>query len=759
MRVSIVLVGMVLASCVSIQPRGADGPETQSAGESRSPTAWELFRNGDYLGFISKALPDRSSQPETLFQRWEIALGHAYQEIGRSAVAVEHFRQAIRENGVLNDYVWCRLGELYESIGASDQAATSYRTGLKDYPASVWRDRMEERLGHLDLESMGPAELEQQLLWLISKRRRKRNSDADLRFMLANLLERNDRGTEAASALRHIVTTYPDAPEAGPALRRFLALQQRFQAIKPLSINEKLRRIQRLSRSGREEQALQEIDLLLTNGVGAPTEEGIVRAQRAKLLLLNRQYDVAYRAYSELNLALIPSLRKEVLFYRARAQARMGDLAGSIEQLLALAGERERSAWSDNALYSAALLTLDQRNYQRATELLAQYLRDYPRSPQQEAASWFLAWSQYRLGQFDDAKASMARLAAKNMSSPVRTRSLYWLARIAEKQEGFAAAAPSYAEVVEQYPLTFAAFSSLSRLAAQDEASISIAVRQLLDGEQTVAVAQLADAELPLDQDSHIVKGAELAALYFYDAAEREYLAAQDSAQSRRDRLLELSYRFFAIEKYHRSQYIPRIFFNESLQRPPVGDDRVYWALAYPQAYYPIVTAAAKRFGLKPAMIWGVMREESAFRPNVVSPAKAVGLMQIIPPTAEEIAQGLQVAYRDGMLEVPSDNITFGSWYLSKLIEKYRGNLYLAVAAYNAGPDAVDRWVVDRGDLPLDEFLEEIPYSETKDYVKRVMKSYLVYETLYGERKPGRWRQLMVEPSGIVAAVDMENSR
>ena len=109
--------------------------------------------------------------------------------------------------------------------------------------------------------------------------------------------------------------------------------------------------------------------------------------------------------------------------------------------------------------------------------------------------------------------------------------------------------------------------------------------------------------------------------------------------------------------------------------------------------------------------------------------------MQIIPSTGRKIASAMSLDdYNYGALRVPEINIRFGSWYLSQLLHKFRGHPILAVASYNAGPRAVSRWVDLRGGMATDEFVEEIPFRETRHYVKAVLSNFSVYSELY-ERK------------------------
>jgi soluble lytic murein transglycosylase len=136
---------------------------------------------------------------------------------------------------------------------------------------------------------------------------------------------------------------------------------------------------------------------------------------------------------------------------------------------------------------------------------------------------------------------------------------------------------------------------------------------------------------------------------------------------------------------------------------------------------------------VEPALVWAVMRRESAFKPDVSSAADARGLMQIIPPTARAIARELKEPEPDAdALFAPELNVSQATWYLKALRERFE-HVALVAGAYNAGPGAVARWLEARGSRPLDEFIEEISYKETRGYVRQVTADYFVYRALYGE--------------------------
>jgi soluble lytic murein transglycosylase len=155
-------------------------------------------------------------------------------------------------------------------------------------------------------------------------------------------------------------------------------------------------------------------------------------------------------------------------------------------------------------------------------------------------------------------------------------------------------------------------------------------------------------------------------------------------------------------------------------------------AAFYPRAFASAVESAATRNEVEPYLVWAIMRRESAFRPEVASSADARGLMQIIPPTGTAIAEKLaEPKPNPADLFAPDLNIRYGAWYLSALMKRF-AHPVLAAAAYNAGPKATAKWATEKGSLPLDLFVEEIPFRETRGYVKQVVADLYLYRTFYG---------------------------
>jgi soluble lytic murein transglycosylase len=191
-----------------------------------------------------------------------------------------------------------------------------------------------------------------------------------------------------------------------------------------------------------------------------------------------------------------------------------------------------------------------------------------------------------------------------------------------------------------------------------------------------------------------------------------------------------------SFKEYHLLQRAARDYFESAVYRARNNDkeQKILWEAAYPRAYKEYVTREASFHGIDANLVYAIMREESNFRPKIVSPASAIGLMQIISPTGRWIARNNNINdFKDADLYEPKTNIKFGAWYLKKLLNDFNGKKVYAIASYNAGEIAVSRWRDNGYSNILEEFVEEIPYTETREYVRRVLTSLWIYEALYGK--------------------------
>lgn len=205
---------------------------------------------------------------------------------------------------------------------------------------------------------------------------------------------------------------------------------------------------------------------------------------------------------------------------------------------------------------------------------------------------------------------------------------------------------------------------------------------------------------------------------------------------SNRDYLLTLMTEYNNTKHYNRSSYIAQISFGGQRAAQGIDGVRSLWEFAYPRAYSEHVEKYTKKFSVPEELVWGIMRAETNYRRDAISPVGAMGLMQVMPFTGHKVSALLgEKEFSAPMLLQPEASVKIGSRYLKRLMDRFENAIPLVAAGYNAGPHRVANWLANFGNLETDEFIEHIPFLETRNYVKRVVSNAYIYSQLYGNKK------------------------
>jgi soluble lytic murein transglycosylase len=288
-----------------------------------------------------------------------------------------------------------------------------------------------------------------------------------------------------------------------------------------------------------------------------------------------------------------------------------------------------------------------------------------------------------------------------------------------------------YERLIEDRPLSYYMLLAFSRLEAEDPSRASAALERAL---QETKSAPFAFAHRPEFDGDVFQRALALARHGEIDWAQKELesLAVLDQP----DLLWAVALLYGRAGAPYRSHAVARGKLHDWLSRWPVGDWRAPWELAFPRPYLPIVERVAKKEGVPEHLVYAVMREESAFRPDVVSHADAYGLMQLIRPTAKHFGTKLGLPHDEAALKRPSVNIALGASVLGNYGKAFPNNPLLVIPGYNAGPGRPKRWLAERAGLDFDVWVELIPFTETRRYTKRVLSSRSAYAYLYGDADP-----------------------
>lgn len=483
--------------------------------------------------------------------------------------------------------------------------------------------------------------------------------------------------------------------------------------------------------AGRSDDALSAYDAALAAMDEGDERRCAVRLNRARIVERGRD---RHRTATEL-VALADAcegdeIRGWALFKagRAQQQANLGDAA--LETYARLERDAPGSRYADDGALYAARIHLSAGRVDEGRAALSAIVDRYP-SGDMRADAWFLnAWALRDSGQKE---AALALLHASRAAIPVEPggeenagRAAYWEARtladLSRRDEAIAA----YDALARAMPLTYYGMSALSRLAELD-ADRAGAVRSFL-------ATTPAPIEIPLDQAIDRVAFARAHELLLVgreaDATAELYALGLIGEGASDDKLFAAASLFATTDHPNDAVDLVRRKLADARALPPTGLARAQLRLGYPRAYAPMIEDAARARSLPAAFVRAIAREESSFNPNAVSRAHAYGLIQILVPTARGYARDIGIEPNANNLRDPHTNVLFGTAFMARLFRRYQVNPALVPAAYNAGHGSVERWLrLDRV-RPFDEFVEEIPFEETRRYTRRVLQSYGIYSLL-----------------------------
>jgi soluble lytic murein transglycosylase len=390
----------------------------------------------------------------------------------------------------------------------------------------------------------------------------------------------------------------------------------------------------------------------------------------------------------------------------------------------ALAREHPQHPFADDALFFAAELDLRRGQQAAALDRLEQLATRYTTGNFAPEALFQLAWEHRTAGAHEAALAALDRLERlPGLGREQRLRARYWRARTLEKK-GDASAAAAFAALAAEHPAEWYGLLARGRLPV-DVPQVAFC------GVPACAAATVWPLEAgPLGDDPRFLAGVELLRMQLPEAAAELLAVDRRGLPEDAARLLVEALQRTGSE--NAAVYVARTTLGPTLTGG--SDERTVdvWRATYPLRFRNMVERWARASSIDPDLLQALMREESRFNPWARSPTGALGLMQLMPRTAQNVARGLKLRRVDpGMLYRPALNIRLGAAYLAELLAEFDGSNVRAVAAYNAGPLAVSRWVSARPDEDVDEWVEKIPISETRDYVKRVLGSYGAYRLVY----------------------------
>ncbi|PYM19822.1 MAG: hypothetical protein DMD78_23485 [Candidatus Rokuibacteriota bacterium] len=536
-------------------------------------------------------------------------------------------------------------------------------------------------------------------------------------YLLGQTAEARGQRDNAAHVYRQLMVLAPTTGWADGAADRLIALAAAGTPVPPLTLAQRVDRAERLLRGGVPKTAADEAERIVEE---ARDPSLLVRALRVIADGAQRlgRHETAAKALG-LAIPRVPAEQQNALrLEQARLLLRAGKRERAMEILARVAGGGAEPDAAE-ALWMQGRALEDAQRPGEAASVYRGLATRYPRREVAGGALWRLGWNAYLSGRYAEAAEQWTKLDATG-NRAWKLPALYWRARATEDSRGRTHAAPLYAQVLAEAPRSYYGVLALRRVEGTPL------------GPRPAVVTLPADPAEAVADDPGFARVDLLRRLGLVEDALEELADVVEQASGDTVRLYGFSGAYVRDERYHMALRIFRRHFTTLAASDDPALPRAFWEMLYPFGWRDDVTAAAQRTGLDPFLVAAVVREESSYYPRAVSRTGARGLMQLQPSTARPMAEHRGLAFAGGeLLDDPRSNIDMGTAFLAGLLKEFK-DPRLALAAYNAGPARLRSWWSTRRTSDVEAFVEQIPFDETRLYVKRVMLSWDEYRRVYG---------------------------
>ncbi|MEZ4470037.1 MAG: transglycosylase SLT domain-containing protein [bacterium] len=712
----------------------------------------------------------------------QLAQGLARYRQGRYRPAAEALLAAESGPLAVRDFALFMAAEATFHAGDYAGARMLLQRLLKAHPRSDWRHRARFRLGDCErgLDRLTPARVAWEKWMEVYP---EYPSGVAVRFALAEVDRLLGRLRPAAGLLREVIARWPNDPLSAAARRSLGGLSS--QDVEPPAVAPEV-----LYQTGYDLRkrkyfgaALQMLQGLLTHPRAQEALRKRARLQIGRTLLQMEHLDEALATFERLAEESAGSLKKQARYWQSQVLDRMGRTQDAAAALIASTG-RPADKLDVETRQKLAWLFFHGGQY-------AEAIRRFDELGGAGAGPWMRAWLAFRDGRFAEARDGFLRLGRGRRWQSERYQ--YWAARAQVRLGALPEAEALYRQVVDRAPGSFYAWQARLRLEELGR-PLPPPVGQACEGQAcdpgdgpqdpTVPLGELATrwgGALPGLEAAYelAVVGDDRMAAWRLRAVRDEVIAHSLAGRPGRWRYLYRPYvdnrdeeeraewgRLLdekpVVSDPKRTKFLraPRpALFNDLLQEgfrtlgdhyyvrrmawndprpqepPEAPANNAAWRLRYPRAYRSLMEQHAAARGLDPHLLWAFMTVESSFNPWALSRVGARGLMQVMPHTGSLIGDRMAIrGFGTALLFEPEVVIEMAAWYVDQLLTKFDGQLPLAIAAYNAGPHRVAAWLDAKGHLPMDEFIEEMPYDEAREYTKKVLRHLALYHRIYEGR-------------------------
>ena len=636
------------------------------------------------LNCQSEIYQQATADPKDQFKK-----GYCFIKLGQYQQGVTRLRGLENKLPELGDYVLYFQAAGYENLGDYNNSSTYFNKILTQYPDSGLKKKTLARLGNIYTQSGDYANAER-IFRSLSVEEKNRSLKASYLLGLAQAMEKQGRNADALAIYKRIWVQYPETKSSQQAYTAANAISNINGVPFAPTQGDYLQRANILFDKSRCSSALNNYNKLSSRSTEVRTNMGICMVKTKRL------------NEAESILRNINSPRS--LYWRGKLKTKQGLDAQASAIYTQIHNQFPNSPLAPEGLYNAARLYQINGQTQQAIKTYDILIRSYPRNKYAEDGAWNLGWIYYRKGQFREAHGTFSAFTDSE-SSFNASNAKYWKARTLEKQGRHDEAHVQYRELAGSTTPTYHTYMT------QKKSGYSPAYPNI-NPESTALGPKAAKRKQ---------KAQMLIALGMPEEAQLEIVAMEDEARTKEE-LVVVSLLYSQVDDYYQSIKVA-----QGLGLPQAN------RLSYPKGYQEYVAPYSKKYGVDELLVYSIIREESRFQKDAVSPADARGLMQMIPPTARTVARQVGInGFSLSMLTIPRINIEMGIFYFKQVLDQFNGDVELALASYNAGPHRAADWKVRFYGLEKDEFIEEVPFRETRNYIRRILRSYGAYKAIYG---------------------------
>jgi len=644
-----------------------------------------------------------------------LVVGYAHVLDHDYAKAIDPLNRAKPHAGDLGDYVTYYLASSYLQMGRSAEAGTALADFNKNYPDSLLiKDAHVVYAGALVAEGRAP-----DAAALLEKDRDPARADVELG--LGRAYAAMGQTAKAAAALRNVYYKMPASPEADTANAEL----KKLNGLPPVPFADRRARADLLAKSKRNADAATEYRDLLDE-VPQQDRPSIELALASALQKSGRNKDAKQILGGVPD---SPDVVAQKLFLLGEVARATDDQDGFLSLQAQLRQIAPDSTWMEQALLATGNMYLVKKDYDHAIDAYRELQQRFPNGNRASYAHWKVAWLSLRQGRNEEAKQEFERQIALYPASNEVPAALYWRARLAEEDNEPAKARAYYNKLSDRFRNFY--YAELARRRLKVLAPTDPVEYAILDRVPPLNTSGKIEPEEPPADDLRVQKAQLLENGGLVDFAVREIQAASTEqggnwVAAETARLYQDSGRYDrAIEVMKRT--VPNYFAVDVPELP-----RSYWEALFPKAYWVDLKKFSTENGLDPYLVASLIRQESEFNPNAISRANAVGLMQLLPTTGKKVAKEAKLYhFNASQLYTPAVNLQLGTRYFKSMVDKF-GSFEYALAAYNAGSDRVEDWLAQGKYRDPQEFVESIPFTETREYVQAILRNANVYKQLYG---------------------------